>query len=289
MASDEDESGGNDDPLRAAVDRRLLQLAGAQPTPPQWFRAWYHLGPASPDEERLSVYQAIRAAGSLPEEAGFFLVSWMADALTLAQAEEMLEEQHAQLEAVRQRHGLGPGEVFAPSTAPPDYLEAELKLQQGWDELFAATLEACGEADMARLFRRDRARFERIGEAGREYFEAGTPEFDPDEPAWLGHLREHVAECIETDQPIGSPELHYSKTETHWEILLYPMAADPSIGFQLDIEKLRGAFETVAGAGWDNRGPNDAGGSSFFIRGVFRGNEVFLRVLAGVPPKEEGQ
>ena len=41
------------------------------------------MSPDTTEEDRLAVYQAIRRAGSLPPEAGFYLVAWQADAIWL--------------------------------------------------------------------------------------------------------------------------------------------------------------------------------------------------------------
>jgi hypothetical protein len=50
------------------------------------------LGRSSTEEERLAVYQAVRNAGDLPEEAGFYLVAWQVDAIASQRAETELRE-----------------------------------------------------------------------------------------------------------------------------------------------------------------------------------------------------
>src|SRR4051794_7425939 len=97
----------DNDPLHAAIDAKLAQIAGALPTTPPWHEAWKRLGPDSSEEERLVVYRAVRDAGSVPEEAGFYLVSWQVDAIALAHAEEALREHEDRVEEVRRAHGLG--------------------------------------------------------------------------------------------------------------------------------------------------------------------------------------
>jgi hypothetical protein len=77
----------DDSPLYAAINMRLacfIQIA-RQTLP--WYGAWMNLSSEAPAEERLSVYQAIRDAGSLPEEAGFYLVAWQIDTMTGLNAE----------------------------------------------------------------------------------------------------------------------------------------------------------------------------------------------------------
>src|SRR5262245_26593044 len=66
-------------------DDKLAEVVAASPTPPAWRDAWLYStrgrgftdppdAQASP-EERLAVWQAVRASGAIPEDAGFFLVA----------------------------------------------------------------------------------------------------------------------------------------------------------------------------------------------------------------------
>ena len=64
-------------PLYATIDANLGEAAGTSSPPPPWYEAWASLGPQSSNKERLAVYRAVRAAGSVPAEAGFFLVAWI--------------------------------------------------------------------------------------------------------------------------------------------------------------------------------------------------------------------
>ena len=81
----------DNDPLHAAIDARLAGLVANCPTPPAWAGPWRRLGPESTDEQRLAVCRAIRSSGSLPEDAGLFLVSWPVDALASRHAEQALD------------------------------------------------------------------------------------------------------------------------------------------------------------------------------------------------------
>src|SRR4051794_2221846 len=156
----------DDDPLHAAINAKLAQVADASPTPPPWYEAWARLGPDSSEEERLAVYRAVRDAGSVPDEAGFYLVSWQVDAITLRRAEEALRGHEDRVEAVRRAHGLGEDDYWPPGEGPPEYREAQRQLHDAWEALYAATLDGFGEQGMARLFRTDRGRFDRLTEAG---------------------------------------------------------------------------------------------------------------------------
>src|SRR5215207_6398409 len=115
----------DNDPLHAAINAKLAQVAAASLTPPPWYETWARLGPDSPEEERLAVYRAVRDAGSVPEEAGFYLVSWQVDAITLLQAEEQLRGLEDHLEAIRHKHGLEEEESWPPVEGPAEYEEAQ--------------------------------------------------------------------------------------------------------------------------------------------------------------------
>src|SRR3954469_23280689 len=96
----------DNDPLHAAIDAKLAGLIVASPTPPDWHEPWRRLGPESTDEERLAVYRAIRDSGSLPEDAGFYLVSWQIDAMASHHAEVALRHLEDPLNAIERDHGL---------------------------------------------------------------------------------------------------------------------------------------------------------------------------------------
>src|ERR1700679_3182778 len=84
-----------------------------------------HVAPESPEEQRLAVYRAVRDAGSVPEDAAFFLVSWQIDAITLLDAEMALRPYEERVEALRQNYGLDEDEPPIPGKGPPEYEEAQ--------------------------------------------------------------------------------------------------------------------------------------------------------------------
>ena len=57
----------------------------------------------------------------LPEDAGFYLVSWQADALIDQVAEQKLRHLDDRLRAIEEAHGLGEDEIWDPDEAPPEY------------------------------------------------------------------------------------------------------------------------------------------------------------------------
>jgi hypothetical protein len=150
----------DDHPLYAAVNAMLANVAAASSPLPAWYEAWAGLGPQSSKEERLAVYRAVRAAGSVPAEAGFFLVAWMLDLLTDDRAEEGLQEVEQLLDAIRQKYGLHEDASAEGGDVPAEYQEAMERSHDAWDELYVATLEEHGEQEMARLFREDSEQFD---------------------------------------------------------------------------------------------------------------------------------
>jgi hypothetical protein len=288
-------------PLHATNHARLGQIAVESSTPPAWQAAWARLGPDATEEERLAVYQAVRAAGSVPDDAGFYLVSWQIDAITTEHAEEALQAYEDLLRAIERRHGLAEDECWPPGGSPPEYEEALRQQHDAWDALYAARLDQFGEREMARLFRTDRERFDQLSEAGRQFFHGPRPlrVFDSpaDDPAWLDGLLEAVAGCVEADSPLGPLGLRYREEDGCWEVLIYPTPVElvggpqdgavVAPGFTLDLEQLRGLFARVAACGWNALGLDSPEGPYIDIEGVYQGRDVYLRVLAQAPDDEE--
>src|SRR5271166_2750950 len=122
----------DNDPLHAKINAKLAQIATSSSTSPPWYEAWAALGPDSPEAERLAVYQAVRDAGSVPEAAGFFLVSWQIDAITLEHAAEALSGYEDRIEAIRRAHGLGDEDYWPPGEGPPEFQEAQQQMHDPW-------------------------------------------------------------------------------------------------------------------------------------------------------------
>src|SRR5436309_830755 len=139
-------------PLHAAIHAKLAEVAAASPERPPWDGAWARLVPNSSEEERLAVYRAVRDAGSVPAEAGFFLVAWMLDLLTDQRAEAGLREADDRLEAVRRKYGLDEDVAATSDDVPAEYREALQCCHDAWDALYLTTLRQFGEPELARLF-----------------------------------------------------------------------------------------------------------------------------------------
>src|SRR4051794_24409795 len=77
--------------LHPIIDAKLSSTARSLPGVPTWYEPWHRLGPKSTLEERLLVCRAIRDSGTLPDDAGYFLMSWALENLSV-EAESKLED-----------------------------------------------------------------------------------------------------------------------------------------------------------------------------------------------------
>lgn len=280
-------------PLHAAIDAKLAEISAAAPVPPSWHDAWSALGPQATDEERLAVYRDVRDAGSVPSEAGFFLIAWMLDVLTDARAEDGLREAEARLESVRQEYGLA--EDTPTEDAPAAYREAMQQSHDAWDRLYVATMEEFGEHQMARLFQDDPEQFDERYETGRQFFHG--PDGDEEELDWLDGLLQAVSACVEVTSAMGPLGYRYREEDGFWEIWIFPTPVELVGGahdgavvapdFSLDLEEPRSFFESVEALGWHALGLNWSEGPHVYVEGVYEGHEVYLKVLAQAPEGEE--
>src|SRR3954469_14671490 len=79
----------NPERLHATIDGKLSSIAKSLTGAPTWYKPWHRLGPESTGEERLLVCRAIRGSGSLPAEAGYFLMSWGIENLSVDAESEL--------------------------------------------------------------------------------------------------------------------------------------------------------------------------------------------------------
>jgi len=285
-------------PLLAAIDDKLAEIAASSPTPPSWYEACSRSNPRTTDAERLAIYRAVREAGSVPDEAGFFLVAWLLDVMTDARAEEGLRESEDRLKAIRQQYGLEEDVPVDADGVPDEYWEAMQQSHDAWDALYVQTLEEFGEHETARLFQTDSEEFEGIYEAGRQFFH-GTEneEEDSEDDEWLDELCRSVADCVEAESPEGALGVRSREEEGFWDVWVYPTPVelvggrhDGKVvvpGFSLDLQQLCELFESVVSFGWNALGLNWPQGPHVHVEGVFQGREVYLQVLAYAPEDEE--
>ena len=104
--------------LQAAINSKLASVVAAAPIRPDWYEAWMSLGPESTEDERLKVYQSIRNAGTVPDDAGFYLVAWQIDVIASLVAEKAFREQDERLAAIERHDGLEEGDSWGPTRRP---------------------------------------------------------------------------------------------------------------------------------------------------------------------------
>jgi hypothetical protein len=281
-------------PPYSTINAKLAEIMVRASAPPAWSESWRSLGPESTDQNRLAVYQAVRDAGSLPPEAGFYLVAWQTDLMTAEAAQADLQKLDEQLEAIREAHGLEELERWPTGQEPDEYREANEQYIAAYDDLYVRMLERHGEHELASLFRQDRAEFDRQQEDGRVFFHG--PRNDGDElPDWLEVLLDLVTDCIEVESLAGPLGVRWGQDEDAWEVTIYPMpvelvggASDGELvapGFTLDLERLRTAFTRLDSFGWNALGLGQDG-PCIKLEGDFMAHELFLRVLAQAPQDE---
>ena len=129
--------------LHAVIDAKLSAIATSLREPPPWNEPWLRLGPESTWEERLFVCQAVRNSGSIPAEAGYFLVSWIIEDLAIVVESERVDS----LEFMNRRES-----------------------RRASDRSFADLLDQHGEHEMAERFRTDPLGHARRREVGRRFF-----------------------------------------------------------------------------------------------------------------------
>ncbi|HYI01271.1 hypothetical protein [Hyalangium sp.] len=124
------------------------------------------------DAQLLVTFREARDSGTVPPDAGFFLVAH----ILLAMADEAIPEAPQvrelgrELEKMEQDYGLPEDKSWAPGEAPEEWEALCRQYEMACDEARASFFRAYGEAEMAELFLHDRAGFIRHFESGRRFF-----------------------------------------------------------------------------------------------------------------------
>jgi hypothetical protein len=275
-----------------AIDAKLAAILEGRTEQPGWYEAWRRLTAESTDEERLSVYQAVRDSGLVPKDAGFYLVSWQIGQMAELLAETALREIDDRLEAIRTAHGLGEDDYWSPGEVPPEYRDVSEEYERASEDLFIQVLEAHGEHDMATLYRNDNETYEQRDEAGREYFH-GPFRGVVDDAEWLDLLLDNVGACVSADSPMEGLSLLHREEDGFWEVDIFPDSVELVGGandgaivtplFSINLDELRSVFEMVDDFGWNAFGWHDGDGPFIWVEGLYLGRPIYLRVLAEDP------
>ncbi len=244
--------------LLPVIDRKLATLVRSLPATPVWHEAWSRLGPQSTHEERLKVCQAIRDAGTLPEDEGYFLVCWA--------LEQIADEEDARLDD------------------PLETLNLHEMVRTSYRN-FPALLERYGEGLMAAQFRTDLEGHDRRREAGRLFF-FGPYELEDDEvdpPGWLDGLLRAVAARLVASQPVDRLAYRYEPggfVRVLHVCLPAGVVGLGGAGWAVDVERLREVFEEIESCGWYVAPTGEGESPYLWVEGKFGGRDVFLRLLA---------
>ncbi len=252
--------------LHDIIDDKLSAIATSLQEPPSWKEPWLRLGPGSNGEERLSVCQAVRNSGTVPAEAGYFLVSWSIEDLAMAVESERVDS----LAFMNLREG-----------------------RRASDRIFVDLLDQHGEHEMAERFRTDPPEHARRREVGRRFFFGEGEEEPPQDPAWIKGFVKVLSSSLLTDRTTLPLGFRYWTEGLNWEISVYPIhergdhekseGSGASLPFAWNIEELRSLFDRIAGSGWYAVPSGGTESPYLWIEGKYQKHEVFLRFLPAEP------
>jgi hypothetical protein len=137
------------------------------------------------------------------QEAAFYLIAAHLNTVAVACVDETVQRLEDEITAIRLRDGLKPGEQVSLDEAPPELVDADHRLADADDALYAATMDKFGEHAMARLFREDRKQFERFLTAGAQFFHGARRAEMMEEQTWLDGLLVAVAGCVKAESLTG--------------------------------------------------------------------------------------
>lgn len=255
----------------AEIDALLLAVARELPRRPNWYASLARLGGSATAETRLPVYQAVRDDGCLPEDAGFFLVSFAIENLAR--------------DAARRAQPDKPKNVRQPRRGKSARKRALLE-----------TFAAYGESEMHDLFRNYGDEFEQRYEQGRRFFvdprESGPAEMR----GAIQELADRIRKCAGSRAPMGPLACRWSVDYGFIDLEMFPTpielvggpddgaVVDPDVDF--DLLRILEAFDRVDGLGWTLDG-EDRECHYVGFRGAYRGYDVWVTLFAGAPAGEK--
>jgi len=139
----------------------------------EWEAKVGELSEETPMPERIALYQQLRDAGAVPEDAAFFLITWAIESVAEERVDEIYATQFAaRFEHVMEEEGLDEDliETMEPEELPQTYRELQLELAQAIDALEVATLQAFGEHKTAALYKAEPEEFDRRYDEGYAHF-----------------------------------------------------------------------------------------------------------------------
>jgi len=127
----------------------------------------------TPIEDRIRLYQQIRDAGVLPDDAAFFLIAWPVEIIAEERVQDIYQSQYnARFEQLAEEHGLDEDTlaVLEDEELPAEYRALQLEFAQVVDALMVAALQSFGEHKMASLYKTNPEEFDTRYDEGYAYF-----------------------------------------------------------------------------------------------------------------------
>jgi hypothetical protein len=242
----------------AQIDSVLRKVARELPRLPDWWPEFLELSPASPDDERLAVYQAVRDDGTFQEHQGNFLVCYCVDQMLTRSGAVEPEPVADRIERIDELYKLLDPDRKPLSESNP----LEGQPLGVWQSLFLEQLEIHGEVELVELFRRSPVNLITPAKFGQIPF-FGTPADNASAlRALVQTLYDEVSECVTSDWPMGKlrlrwdtrmdPILSVTISPTPIELVGGPRdgnLVDPALS-HVDLMQLQGLFEEVRDFEW---------------------------------------
>lgn len=127
----------------------------------------------TPLEERVALYQQIRNAGVLPDEATFFLIAWALQEIASERVLELFDAQYAaRFARMEEKYHIDPSAYIAGELpdVPQEYEALNLEFNQAAKSLHVATMQTFGEHKMASLHNSQPETFNERYFAGEAFF-----------------------------------------------------------------------------------------------------------------------
>lgn len=127
-------------------------------------------------EENLRRWQSWRDRGLVRPEVAFHVIGRILEYMLNAMEDKLSDEEplkglYDREEAIYKREGLESNdeyfETFEEGEEPKDWLAVRRKIEGVWASLYAGMMRKHGERDMAELYLRDKAEYDRRSEAGK--------------------------------------------------------------------------------------------------------------------------
>ena len=162
----------DEDMFVADLDEALLEkLEGTE-----WYDRVAELDLESELDDRVALYQALRKAEVLPDDASFFLLVWAIQAIAEDRSGELYERDfQARFEEMEKKYSIDPDAYLEGNVAsvPEDYEALHQEFDKATMALLVATFQAFGEQKIATSFQDDPEAFANKFDTGAEFFFTG--------------------------------------------------------------------------------------------------------------------